>query len=113
MPQIKFLESIIIELGNLLIYLFLFLQHVPTSFARKYLNGIKGYITIIDSNGKQWPVRCIFKNGGAKFSKGWPEFVWENNLDESDVCVFELIKSNDVTLKATIFRVLEDARPVY
>ncbi|KAL9417999.1 hypothetical protein AB3S75_040908 [Citrus x aurantiifolia] len=89
------------------------LLHVPTSFARKYLNGIKGYITIIDSNGKQWPVRCIFKNGGAKFSKGWPEFVWENNLDESDVCVFELIKTNDVTLKATIFRVLEDARPVY
>lgn len=85
-------------------------QHIPSIFARTYLNGIKGDVTLTGPNGKQWRVRCISQNGKAKFGQGWSEFVWENNLDESDVCVFELVKTDDVTLKVTIFRVLQDAR---
>ncbi|KAH9656326.1 B3 domain-containing transcription factor VRN1 [Citrus sinensis] len=86
------------------------LLHIPSIFARTYLNGIKGDVTLTGPNGKQWRVRCISQNGKAKFGQGWSEFVWDNNLDESDVCVFELVKTDDVTLKVTIFRVLQDAR---
>ncbi|GAY51849.1 hypothetical protein CUMW_137450 [Citrus unshiu] len=87
------------------------LLHIPSIFARTYLNGIQGDVTLTGPNGKQWRVRCISQKGKAKFGQGWSEFVWDNNLDESDVCVFELIKTDDVTLKVTIFRVLQDARP--
>ncbi|GMI88202.1 REPRODUCTIVE MERISTEM 39, REDUCED VERNALIZATION RESPONSE 1 [Hibiscus trionum] len=82
--------------------------HVPRCFALRYLNGVDGIITLQASNGKRWPVRCIYGQSSWKFSKGWAEFVLDNNLDEGDVCVFELISTNEIVLKVTIFRVLED-----
>ncbi|KAJ9152916.1 hypothetical protein P3X46_026424 [Hevea brasiliensis] len=88
-----------------------FLLHIPSSFARKYLT-VTAFITLQVSDGKQWPVRCVSGKGGAKLSKGWTEFVWENSLEEGDVCVFELINMIDIVLKVTIFRVLQDAAPV-
>lgn len=86
-------------------------QHIPSSFARKYLT-VTAFIRLQVSNGKQWPVRCVSGKGGAKLSKGWTEFVWENNLEEGDVCIFELINMIDIVLKVTVFRVLQDAVPV-
>ncbi|KAK8568126.1 hypothetical protein V6N13_106066 [Hibiscus sabdariffa] len=86
--------------------------HVPRCFALKYLNGVDGIITLQASNGKRWPVRCIYGQSSWKFSKGWAEFVLDNNLDEGDVCVFELISTQEIVLKVTIFRVLEDDRAV-
>ncbi|XWS62846.1 hypothetical protein CRYUN_Cryun06bG0045600 [Craigia yunnanensis] len=83
--------------------------HIPRSFARRYLNGVDGIITLQVSEGKKWPVQCIYGNGSLKFSKGWAEFVLDNNLDEGDVCVFELINTKEIVLKVTIFRVREDA----
>ncbi|XP_021287250.1 B3 domain-containing transcription factor VRN1-like isoform X3 [Herrania umbratica] len=88
------------------------LLHIPRWFARKHLNGVNGTITLQVSEGKKWPVRCIHVDGHLKFCKGWAEFVLDNNLDEGDVCVFELISTQEIVLKVTIFRVLEDAGPV-
>ncbi|EOX98133.1 Sulfotransferase, putative isoform 1 [Theobroma cacao] len=88
------------------------LLHIPRWFARKHLNGVNGTITLQVSEGKKWPVRCIYVDGHLKFCKGWAEFVLDNNLDEGDVCVFELINTEEIVLKVTIFRVLEDAGPV-
>ncbi|XWS67971.1 hypothetical protein CRYUN_Cryun04dG0050300 [Craigia yunnanensis] len=85
------------------------LLHIPRCFARRYLNGVDGIITLKVSEGKKWPVQCIYGNDSLKFSKGWAEFVLDNNLDEGDVCVFELINTKEIVLKVTIFRVLEDA----
>ncbi|XP_015574597.2 B3 domain-containing transcription factor VRN1 isoform X3 [Ricinus communis] len=86
-----------------------FLLHIPSSFAQRYLTTT-GCMTLQVSEGKQWPVRCVCRNRGAKLSKGWTEFAWDNNLEEGDVCVFELINMN--VLKVTIFRVLESAATV-
>ncbi|XVE49124.1 hypothetical protein DITRI_Ditri01bG0057200 [Diplodiscus trichospermus] len=83
--------------------------HIPRCFAQRYLNGVDGIITLQASEGKNWPVQCIYGNGSLKFSKGWAEFVVDNNLEEGDVCVFELINTKEIVLKVTIFRVLEDA----
>ncbi|WRX14356.1 B3 DNA binding domain - like 10 [Theobroma cacao] len=78
----------------------------------KHLNGVNGTITLQVSEGKKWPVRCIYVDGHLKFCKGWAEFVLDNNLDEGDVCVFELLNTEEIVLKVTIFRVLEDAGSV-
>ncbi|KAI7979826.1 B3 domain-containing protein REM19 [Camellia lanceoleosa] len=82
---------------------------MPASFAEKYLGGVSGFITLQVSSGEKWPVDCMWRDGSAKLSKGWPEFVSTNKLEEGDVCVFELIKIGEVVLKVTIFRVAEAA----
>ena len=84
---------------------------MPWRFAEKYLSGVQKFITLEASDGKQWSVRCISSGEGhVKLSKGWTEFVKDNNLEEGDVCVFELVNLEDVVLKVSIFRVLEDAK---
>ena len=72
---------------------------------------VTGWLILQVSEGKQWHVRCVCTSQGAKLSKGWTEFAWDNNLEEGDVCVFELVNANMKVLKVTIFRVLEVAAP--
>ncbi|WZZ28734.1 hypothetical protein YC2023_012135 [Brassica napus] len=82
------------------------IMYLPSGFAEKYLSGISGFIKV-QLGEKQWPVRCLYKAGRAKFSQGWYEFTLENNLGEGDVCVFELLRTRDFVLKVTAFRVNE------
>lgn len=72
------------------------------------MNGVSGIIKLQISDGRQWPVRCLYKSGRAKLSQGWFEFSLENNLGEGDVCVFELVETKDVVLQVTLFRITED-----
>ncbi|KAF5448736.1 hypothetical protein F2P56_029242 [Juglans regia] len=81
--------------------------YLPSCFA-KHLSGVSEFIKLQGPDGRQWPVRCLYRGGRAKLSLGWYEFSQENNMGEGDVCVFELLKMRDVVLKVTIFRVLED-----
>ncbi|KAJ0264433.1 B3 domain-containing transcription factor VRN1 [Hirschfeldia incana] len=80
------------------------IMYLPSGFAEKYLSGISGFIKV-QLGEKQWPVRCLYKAGRAKFSQGWYEFTLENNLGEGDVCVFELLRTRDFVLKVTAYRV--------
>ncbi|KAL4347030.1 hypothetical protein GQ457_17G003130 [Hibiscus cannabinus] len=84
------------------------LLHLPRCFAQKYLNGVDGIIMLQVTEAKKWPVQCVYCNGNLKFSKGWAEFVLDNNLDEGDVCIFELINTKQIVLEVTIFRALQD-----
>ncbi|XP_021680736.2 B3 domain-containing transcription factor VRN1 isoform X5 [Hevea brasiliensis] len=86
------------------------IMYLPSCFAEKNLNGVSGFIKLQFSDGKQWPVRCLYRGGRAKLSQGWYEFTLENNLGEGDVCIFELMRSIDIVLKVTVFHVLESAR---
>ncbi|XWS54855.1 hypothetical protein CRYUN_Cryun10bG0125500 [Craigia yunnanensis] len=83
------------------------IMYLPSCFAEKHLSGVSGFIKLQLPDGKQWPVRCLYRGGKAKFSQGWYEFTLENNLGEGDVCVFELIRSREFVLKVTVFRVME------
>ncbi|CAI0446931.1 unnamed protein product [Linum tenue] len=85
------------------------IMYLPSCFAEKHLNGVSGFIKLQFTDGKQWPVRCLYRGGRAKLSQGWYEFTLENNMGEGDVCVFELMKSRDVLLKVTVFRVMDTA----
>ncbi|KAK7310376.1 hypothetical protein RJT34_07852 [Clitoria ternatea] len=85
------------------------IMYLPSCFAEKNLNGVSGFIKLQIPNGRQWPVRCLYRGGRAKLSQGWFEFTLENNLGEGDVCVFELLRMKEVVLQVTVFRVTEDA----
>lgn len=85
------------------------MQYLPSCFAEKHLNEVSGFIKLQSSDGKQFPVRCLYKGGRAKLSQGWFEFTLENNLGEGDVCVFELLRMKEIVLKVTSFRVAEEA----
>ncbi|XP_065856732.1 B3 domain-containing transcription factor VRN1-like isoform X1 [Euphorbia lathyris] len=87
------------------------IMYLPSCFAEKNLNGVCGFIKLQFTDGRQWPVRCLYRGGRAKLSQGWYEFTLENNLGEGDVCIFELLKSRDVVLKVTVYRVLEGVAP--
>lgn len=84
------------------------IMYLPSCFAEKNLNGVSGFIKLQISDGRQWPVRCLYKGGRAKLSQGWYEFTLENNLGEGDICVFELLRTREVVLQVTLFRVKED-----
>ncbi|XP_047308220.1 B3 domain-containing transcription factor VRN1-like isoform X1 [Impatiens glandulifera] len=85
--------------------------HMPAKFAETYLSEVSGFVVIQAPNGEKWPVRCLWRDGSAKLSKGWPEFTSENKLEEGDVCIFELIEVRDTVLKVIIFRARENPEP--
>ncbi|XP_039060878.1 B3 domain-containing transcription factor VRN1-like [Hibiscus syriacus] len=85
------------------------IMYLPSCFAEKHLSGVSGSIKLQLPDGRQWSVRCLYKGGKAKFSRGWYEFTLENNLGEGDVCIFELLREKEFVLKVTVFRVMESA----
>ncbi|XP_039155882.1 B3 domain-containing transcription factor VRN1-like [Eucalyptus grandis] len=84
-----------------------FLVNLPASFIGMHLKGDSRDITLQVSDGKKWRVRCLLFNGKGKISRGWREFVADNKLEIGDVCIFELLRREDIVLKVTIFRVPE------
>ncbi len=84
------------------------MQYVPAEFVIKCLRRDQ-IIKLETSDGGQWPVNCFYRNSsissGMNIGRGWMVFSKENNLEEGDVCVFELFKRKPVVLKVTIFRV--------
>lgn len=54
---------------------------------------------------KSWSVKVRYSTHNAYvLSSGWSSFARENSLHPGDVCVYELIKANDIVLKVTIFK---------
>ena len=81
---------------------------MPVQFAVKYLSQPK-IVKLQTSNGKQWLAKCILRDWASSamnIGRGWTVFSRESNLEEGDVCVFELIKKQLVVLKVSIFSVV-------
>ena len=83
-------------------YLFLLLmQYVPVEFSTKYIIG-KQFVTL----------QCLMllppikTYSTMRFEKGWV-FSKDNNLEEGDVCVFEVIERKLVVLNVSIFQVVD------
>ena len=90
---------------------FLLVQYVPAGFAFKYLRQ-RQIAKLETSDGRQWPVNCYYRepsSSAMNIGRGWIVFARENNLEEGDVCVFELIKRKPVVLNVSIFRVVDYA----
>ncbi|KAJ8441190.1 hypothetical protein Cgig2_024919 [Carnegiea gigantea] len=67
-----------------------------------------------------WIVGCKWtqKLSQCQFRNQWPIFVLDNNLEEHDVCVFELVKKGDprrrkkAVFNVCIFRVVDEVVPL-
>ena len=42
-----------------------------------------------------------------RFRKGWVAFSKDNNLEEGDVCVFEVIERTPVVISVSIFHLVD------
>ncbi|KAH7575165.1 hypothetical protein JRO89_XS02G0056600 [Xanthoceras sorbifolium] len=76
---------------------------VPAKFANKYLTRdvhVK-FIKLQTSDGREWPVQIIWKHNGVSLRKGWAEFSSNKKMKEGDICVFELVRMEDILLKVS------------
>lgn len=99
----------------LFVFYFIFLgeQHIPHTFAKKYLEEKCLDVFLRVPEGITWPVKYIFRTVGrhliAELTSGWRAFSRDNKLEVCDVCIFEFIEGIDVSFIVNIFRVAEDA----
>lgn len=80
---------------------FLLGQSVPTEFGKMWLSRISKCIKVQDFNGREWPVITVWY-GECCYIKGLAALIREKNLDEGDICIFELITVNEL-LKVSVF----------
>ncbi|KDP44974.1 hypothetical protein JCGZ_01474 [Jatropha curcas] len=85
---------------------------VPSTFAKKYFKQERGVATLSTSDGKNWSAEyCNLAWNGiplARLCNGWRKFVKENHLEVGDVCAFELINRDNIELKVTVTRHVEE-----
>lgn len=63
---------------------------------------------LLDENGHRWPMSWLRDNETHMgLTRGWREFCLAEGLCEGDVCVFELIELNYLTLRVHVFRSTE------
>ncbi|KAJ3685424.1 hypothetical protein LUZ61_014588 [Rhynchospora tenuis] len=87
---------------------------VPVEFGRKNLPRKNTTISLSLPHGsRKWNVTCTHNTYATdqrqsvwRFNGGWWKFVLENNLEEGDVCVFEMKAELELTVH--IFRVVEE-----
>lgn len=84
---------------------------IPTSHGRTYFTENDHNKSIaVRVNEKTWHIMCRLEKFGSfslALSVGWKIFVLDNDLQEGDICVFELIDSARKTYKAQMFRISE------
>ncbi|XP_042495556.1 B3 domain-containing transcription factor VRN1-like [Macadamia integrifolia] len=77
---------------------------MKSGFVKSHLTDKVETITLQDSDGGKWPVKCFIKGGVGRFGSGWGTFVKENDIEEGDVCAFELLEKKCTVLKVSIFK---------
>ncbi|KAF9614101.1 hypothetical protein IFM89_015363 [Coptis chinensis] len=89
----------------------IYLQNIPTSFARKYLKDAPKDrdVTLRTSHGGPWHARYAvrtFQKGvhHYKLIMGWKAFALDNHLKTGDDCIFELVDRNQIEFKVSIVR---------
>lgn len=80
------------------------MQYVPAKFANEFFSrdakSVK--VQVLNETERSLLIRWRHK-GGFFLSKGWAELSKAKKLAEGDICVFELIRKEDVLLKLSIF----------
>jgi hypothetical protein len=86
-------------------------KYVTAEFATNFTSRDQ-IVTLQTLDGKEWRVQCNFYRAATtamRIGKGFSEFVKHNNLEEGDVCVFEMIEKQPDVLSVTVFRVADHA----
>ncbi|KAK9993954.1 hypothetical protein SO802_023657 [Lithocarpus litseifolius] len=81
--------------------------YVPKRFANKHV-ARNQFVNLQTSGEKQWRVRCYCHtstSSAMRLGMGWAAFSRDNDLEEGDVCVFEMIKTSPtVLMRVSTFR---------
>ncbi|XP_050105018.1 B3 domain-containing transcription factor VRN1-like [Malus sylvestris] len=77
---------------------------IPTSFSKHFIEKKKQIVTL-GVDDRMWHVSLtVHWHNALKLSSGWAAFAEGNCLTEGDVCIFELLDRNNISLKVCIFR---------
>lgn len=78
--------------------------YVPAKFANEFFSrdakSVK--VQVLNETERSLLIRWRHK-GGFFLSKGWAELSKDKKLAEGDICIFQLIRKEDVLLKLSIF----------
>ncbi|XP_057949840.1 B3 domain-containing protein REM16-like [Malania oleifera] len=90
-----------------------FFMVIPSKWETKHLWYDKQQV-ILHHNESTWPTKYFAYESYAGLAGGWRHFAVENNLEEFDVCLFELGSQlkDAVVLHVRIFRVVEEVVPL-
>ncbi|MCD7448869.1 hypothetical protein HAX54_046963 [Datura stramonium] len=79
---------------------------LPKEWAQKYMRMKSETITLrIPSSGRTWAASIRCRMEGLVIQSGWEDFVMDNDLEEFDICVFELAQGGKHNLKPVILDV--------
>ncbi|KAG5543345.1 hypothetical protein RHGRI_016167 [Rhododendron griersonianum] len=90
-----------------------FFMAIPSDWVRSRLPRKSQDVTLrVKENEKTWHAKyeCRFGRGASGLVGGWKDFVFENNLEEFDVCLFELASGTHdrIVMDVSIFRVVAE-----
>ena len=71
------------------------------SFVKRYIKK-DGKFANLQVGEKSWSIKLVQYPKQACLSTGWFSFARENGLKPGDVCLFELINSDDIVMKVSI-----------
>lgn len=93
------------------LFFFPLVQFIPIKFVNNYLCEVPKFIKVQASDGREWSIQTRYSHTGALYlSGGWPGFVVDMNLDRGDICIFELIKMDDVIMKVSVFSASKECK---
>ncbi|KAM7266747.1 hypothetical protein ACFE04_004644 [Oxalis oulophora] len=91
-----------------------FYMGIPVGWVKRYM-ALQNQEITLHCNERVWHTKFYYveKRGTGGLALGWRHFALENNLEESDVCVFEPtnLPSSPIVLDVYIFRVVEEVVP--
>ncbi|XVF59526.1 hypothetical protein PTKIN_Ptkin07bG0283100 [Pterospermum kingtungense] len=85
--------------------------------AMHFFDGVTRAVLRVPPGEKRWPVSIKSSKWRKGLTRGWAQFVKDNNLEEHDACVFELNEGSKVNGKiiffdVIIFRALDEIVPL-
>jgi B3 DNA binding domain len=76
---------------------FVYNQAIPVEFAFKQLTQ-QNKNAVLHFKGRTWPISIRYKKIYPSCFGGWKQFVEDNNVQEGNLCLFELMDSNNETV---------------
>ncbi|KAI3861886.1 hypothetical protein MKW92_016349 [Papaver armeniacum] len=90
----------------------LLMQPLPRPFCKEHLPDHSQDMTLRVPRGEVWGVRFYMNQTHqiGQLTVGWRKVSFTNNIEASDVCIFELVRPDE--FKLHIFRVVEEITPL-
>jgi hypothetical protein len=80
-------------------------QAFCSEYAKKYLQGVHEAIRLLHPNKvKSWEAELEINNNRCKLGRGWSELAHDNELNVGDICLFQLMETEKLTMTVHIIR---------